>query len=109
MTQADLSFGQTIARARRSKPLSQKELAAMIVKEEDGAPISAQYLNDIEHNRRNPTSDHLIRQFAKALKLQEEILFFLAGKIPDDLRRKARDPAEVTKAFVNFRKALTKR
>lgn len=109
MTPADLTFGQTIAKARKSKPLSQKELAAMIVKEEDGVPISPQYLNDIEHDRRSPTSDHLIRQFAKALSLQEEVLFFLAGKIPDDMRRKARDPDEVARAFINFRKAITKK
>lgn len=109
MTLADLTFGQTIAKARKSKLLSQKELAAVIVKEEDGVAISPQYLNDIEHDRRSPTSDHLIRQFAKALGLQEEVLFFLAGKIPDDMRRRARDPDEVAKAFINFRKAITKK
>lgn len=109
MTLADLTFGQTIAKARKNKGLSQKELAAMIVKEEDGSSISPQYLNDIEHDRRSPTSDHLIRQFAKALSLQEEVLFFLAGKIPDDMRRNAQNPAEVAKAFINFRKAITKK
>lgn len=107
MTVAELTFGQMIAKARKSKPLSQKELAAMIVKEEDGSPISPQYLNDIEHDRRSPTSDHLIRQFAKVLGLQEGVLFFLAGKIPDDMRRKAQNPADVAKAFTNFRKAIT--
>ena len=47
------TFGTIISEARRAAGLSQKELAAK-VKKEDGQPISAQYLNDIEHDRRNP-------------------------------------------------------
>ena len=109
MSSPTVTFGQAIAKARKAKPLSQKELAMLIMKEEDGAPISPQYLNDIEHDRRSPTSDHLIRQFAKALDLPEDVLFFLAGKIPDDLRRKVKDPNRVEEAFMNFRKAITKR
>jgi transcriptional regulator with XRE-family HTH domain len=46
-------FGTLISEARRSKGLSQKDLAAK-VKKEDGQAISPQYLNDIEHDRRNP-------------------------------------------------------
>jgi len=44
--------------------MSQKELAGKI-KKEDGLPISAQYLNDIEHDRRNPPSEFLIAQIAE--------------------------------------------
>jgi transcriptional regulator with XRE-family HTH domain len=46
------TFGEIVAQARKRKLLSQKELAALI-KKEDGQSISAQYLNDIERNRRN--------------------------------------------------------
>lgn len=88
--------------------MSQKDLAGLILKE-DGAAISPQYLNDIEHDRRNPTSDHLIRQFAVALELSEDMLFFLAGKIPDDVRRGVRDPAKAGEAFMNFRKSITRK
>ena len=42
-----MTFGQTIARARKDLGVSQRELALKVVKE-DGAPISPQYLNDIE-------------------------------------------------------------
>ena len=73
---------KAIAKARKAKRLSQKELAALIVKDEDGGAISPQYLNDIEHDRRNPTSDYLIRRFAKVLDEEEGYLFVLAGKIP---------------------------
>jgi len=103
------TFGQTISKARKEKALSQKDLAAMIFKEEDGAAISPQYLNDIEHDRRNPSSDHLIRQFAKALGIQEDLLFVLAGKIPDDVRRRVKNADEAAIAFTNFRKAIIKK
>jgi transcriptional regulator with XRE-family HTH domain len=102
------TFGRAIADARKAKGLSQKELAALIHKEEGGA-ISPQYLNDIEHDRRSPTSDSLIRQFAKALGEKEEYLFVLAGKIPDDLRNKAGDRDQIVEGFTNFRRAISKR
>jgi transcriptional regulator with XRE-family HTH domain len=102
------TFGRAIADARRAKELSQKELAALIQKE-DGGAISPQYLNDIEHDRRSPTSDSLIRQFAKALGEKEEYLFVLAGKIPDDLRSKAGDRDQIVEGFTNFRRAISKR
>jgi hypothetical protein len=51
------SFGGAIASGPKAKSMSQKELAAKIVKE-DGQPITPQYLNDIEHDRRSPSSDY---------------------------------------------------
>ena len=101
-----VSFGRTIAKARRDLGLSQKELAARIMKEEDGRPISPQYLNDIEHDRRSPSSGHLIRQFSGILKIPEDYLFALAGRLPDDLRTDATDRDKVVEAFANFRRAL---
>ena len=103
------TFGQSIAKARKAKALSQKDLAGRILKEEDGKAISPQYLNDIEHDRRSPTSDHLIRQFAVVLDMDENTLFVLAGKIPDDVRRDLTDPAKAGAAFMNFRKTVAKR
>lgn len=107
MTTDGTSFGRQISKARKAMALSQKELAAKIMKEEDGTAISPQYLNDIEHDRRSPTSDHLIRQFAAVLNIDEGVLFLLAGKIPDDLRNQVSDPAKAAEAFVNFRRAIT--
>jgi transcriptional regulator with XRE-family HTH domain len=102
------TLGQAIAKARKAKGLSQKELAALIVKDEDGGAISPQYLNDIEHDRRSPTSDYLIRRFAKVLDEEEGYLFVLAGKIPEDLRRRAKDRDKIVEGFANFRKTITK-
>lgn len=60
------SFGGAIGSARKAKEMSQKELAAKIVKE-DGQPITPQYLNDIEHDRRSTSSDHMIDSSPKRL------------------------------------------
>ena len=62
-----MTFGETIARARKDLGVSQRELAMRIVKE-DGAPISPQYLNDIERDRRNPPGDHLLEQLAQGAR-----------------------------------------
>jgi transcriptional regulator with XRE-family HTH domain len=108
MPTSGITFGQAIARARKAKDLSQKELAALIQKDEEGGAISPQYLNDIEHDRRNPTSDHLIREFARVLDEDEGYLFVLAGKIPDDIRERAQSREKIVQGFANFRRTVTK-
>lgn len=101
------TFGQIIAEARKALGISQKDLATKIRKE-DGDPISPQYLNDIEHDRRDPPSEFFIEQFAKHLKLSKEPLIAAAGMWPTDLREKlaGADPGKVDEAFRAFRKVL---
>jgi transcriptional regulator with XRE-family HTH domain len=100
------TFGTLISEARRAKGLSQKDLASK-VKKEDGQAISAQYLNDIEHDRRNPPSEHLIAQIADLVDVSKDVLCIAAGTIPDDLQRMARSqPAKVEHAFKAFRRAV---
>ncbi len=106
MSADGVTFGQAISKARKALGLSQKELAASVMKEEGGGSISPQYLNDIEHDRRSPSSGHLIRQFSRILDIPEDYLFALAGRLPDDVRPDATDPAKVVQAFANFRKTL---
>jgi transcriptional regulator with XRE-family HTH domain len=102
------TFGEIVSEARRAKGLSQKELASKIRKE-DGQPISPQYLNDVEHNRRNPPSEHLIIQIAALLGLDKDVLCLAAGTIPQDLKKiAASDPEKVEQAFKAFRKAVKK-
>jgi transcriptional regulator with XRE-family HTH domain len=97
-----MTFGQAVAAARKSKLLSQKQLASMILKE-DGNPISPQYLNDIERDRRNPPGEYLIGQFAKILDLPEEYFYFLAHEIPPKYRQDAPDnPLQIQQAFEAF-------
>jgi transcriptional regulator with XRE-family HTH domain len=102
------SFGQVIATARKGVRISQKELAARILKE-DGTPISPQYLNDLERDRRNPPSEAMLMQLAAELRLAPEYLSFVAGQLPGDLRRlgaAGESPERVAAAFQAFRRAL---
>jgi transcriptional regulator with XRE-family HTH domain len=95
------TFGSYVVRRRKDLGFSQKELASRILREEDQKPISPQYLNDIERDRRQPTSEHLIMEFARALKEENaDYLFYLAGTIPNELRSLPKERvAEVFKAF----------
>jgi transcriptional regulator with XRE-family HTH domain len=86
MSDLNATLGGVIGEARKRLGISQKELAAKIKRAEDDQPISAQYLNDIEHNRRSPGNDHIISQFATILDLKESYLFFLANRVPTELR-----------------------
>jgi len=106
MSADGVTFGQAISKARKALDLSQKELAARVMKEEGGGSISPQYLNDIEHDRRSPSSGHLIRQFSGILNIPEDYLFALAGRLPDDVRLEAANPDKVVAAFANFRRTL---
>jgi len=108
MTTPTTTLGQAIIAARKKKGISQKDLAAAVQKEDGSGSISPQYLNDIEHDRRSPTSDQLIREFARALSVDADDLSVLAGKIPEDLRAAATDSATRVRAFKAFRKALSK-
>lgn len=109
MSQPDpVTFGRYIADARKKLQMSQKELASQILREEDDEPISPQYLNDIERDRRNPSSDHLIQQFAKVLKIDADYLSYLAGKLPEEIRRKNLSEDAVKAAFHAFRKPQKK-
>jgi transcriptional regulator with XRE-family HTH domain len=102
------TFGTIISEARRAAGMSQKDLAAKL-KKEDGQPISAQYLNDIEHDRRNPPSEFLIAQIATHLGLDKDALCLAAGMLPQDLKKMAgAQPDKVEQAFRAFRKAFKK-
>jgi transcriptional regulator with XRE-family HTH domain len=100
------TFGTLISEARRAKGLSQKDLAAK-VKKEVGQAISAQYLNDIEHDRRNPPSEFLICQIADLIDVSKDVLCIAAGTIPNDLQKiAATQPQKVEEAFKAFRRAV---
>lgn len=104
-----VTFGSYIAEARKAAKLSQKELAARILLEEEDKAISPQYLNDIERDRRNPTSDFLIRQFAKVLSIEADYLHYLAGRLPEEIRRQNLSSDQVTQVFTAFRRSQSKK
>jgi transcriptional regulator with XRE-family HTH domain len=97
------TFGTYITFERKKMGLSQKQLAELIEREEGGA-ISAQYLNDIEHDRRSPSSDHMIQEFARVLKVGTDHLYYLAGRVPADVRDANLPPKKVEELFAAFRR-----
>jgi transcriptional regulator with XRE-family HTH domain len=99
-----VEFGKYIATKRKEMSISLKDLAVQI-KKEDGSPITPQYLNDIERGRRNPPSESMIRQLGIALEIPPDILFHLAGKVPDDIG-KNHPPESIQAAYKAFRKVL---
>ena len=100
-----MTFGEAITLARKDKKLSQKQVAAGTLKE-DGQAISAQYLNDIEHDRRNPPSEYIVRQLADTLDLDLDYLLFLAGRFPADVLEMSRDQEGIKTAMKAFRSSL---
>lgn len=94
-----MSFGSTIAEARKKLQLSQKELAAKI-------NISPQYLNDIEHGKRSPDSDMLIENLAKALNLDSTVLYYWARRLPLGDIKQGVPQEKIVEAYRAFRKTL---
>lgn len=100
------TLGKVISDARKAKDMNQKELASAVVRE-DGVPISPQYLNDIEHDRRVPSAD-IAQQLASVLGLHPDYLLYLARRWPEDLPESASNPERFEKAMMAFRKELKK-
>jgi transcriptional regulator with XRE-family HTH domain len=103
-----MSTGKIISDRRKALNLSQKELAARILKA-DGTPISPQYLNDIEHERRLLTVGHVMNRIAEELGIELDLLCYYSGELPENARLgKDASPETILKAFKAFRKVLAK-
>jgi transcriptional regulator with XRE-family HTH domain len=76
-----ITFGQVLAKARQKAGINLRELAYN-VKKEDGEPISFQYLHDLENDRRNAPSDHLLDELARELRVSRNYLYYYARRIP---------------------------
>jgi transcriptional regulator with XRE-family HTH domain len=101
------NFGQVIKRRRRELGLTQRDVAARI-RFEDGRAISRPYLVELEHNTRRPPRAYLIEQFARALSLRADVLYFAAGRLPADLEGRDVSDALVIVAFQAFRRELSR-
>ena len=103
MTDEVKTFGQYISEARKALGMSQKDLANSIMREDEDKPISPQYLNDIERDRRSVSSDHLIQQFANVLNLDAGYLHYLNNRWPAEMRNKLTEP-QFKKQMAFFRR-----
>lgn len=98
-----MSFGELIRNKRKEMKISQKDLASRIERE-DGVAITPQYLNDIEHDRRNPPSEIMLKQLAKELELEWDYLIYLSGKLPEDIQNLSLPQDDVLSAMKAFRR-----
>lgn len=78
-------FGAEIARLRKKKQMSIREFARRVMKE-DGEPMSASYLCDIEQGRKRPPSLEVIRRMAELLDGELDHLLNLAQRTPPDIK-----------------------
>lgn len=100
------TLGRAISDGRKKLGLSQKQLAERL-RHEDGTSISPQYLNDIEHDRRTPSSDHMIAEFARVLGIKESYLYYLANRVPAEVRQARLSEPDVEKWMAAFRRTVT--
>jgi len=102
------TFGEVIAELRKERGLTQKALASQI-KKKDGIAIGIAYINDIEHDRRNPPSPDFVVQLAAVLGVPPEVLQYYAGRLPPD--EKPGDPShqQIVAAYRAFRRKIDKR
>lgn len=82
------TFGQRIRVLRKTKNLTQRELAERVasrLREEDRRGFDVTYLSKIENDKLPPPSTRAIMQLAKELDADSDELLALAGKAPLDL------------------------
>jgi transcriptional regulator with XRE-family HTH domain len=97
---SDRTLGKIIAQRRAAMGLSLKELGHLVHKE-DGVGISAQYLHDIERDRRTP-SPQVLGELARALNVEVHYLEAVAGQCPADVVGYLRDHPELAEAISRF-------
>ena len=104
---SELSLGHVIAERRANLGLSLKDLGRLVHKE-DGRGVSAQYLHDIERDRRTP-SPHVLTGLARALGVDPYYLAAVAGQCPPEVTIYLREHPEagpaVAAAFARARAA----
>jgi transcriptional regulator with XRE-family HTH domain len=87
-------FGEEIARLRKKKQMSMREFAKKVLKE-DGEPMSASYLCDIEKGRKKPPSLEVIRRMAVLLDGDLDQLLRLAQRTPPDIKEIVQENEDV--------------
>jgi len=96
------TLGNEIANRRKELGYTQRQLAAM-VKKEDGEPITPQFLNDIERDMRRP-SPLVVQRIAEALRAQSDEYHRLAGQLPTDIDPQRTSPERWKAAMKAFRR-----
>jgi len=101
-------FGEVLAEARKQRGLTLKAVAPRVVKD-DGVPMSDAYLNDIELGHKGPPSDAMLRQLARVLRIEIEVLRFYANRVYEKPKGADPEPGQIVAAYRAFRRELEKK
>lgn len=96
------TLGSEISGRRKELGYTQRQLAAM-VRKEDGGSITPQFLNDIERDRRRP-SPLVLQRIAEALQAPVDEYHRLAGQLPTDIDPQRMSPERWRAALKAFRR-----
>jgi transcriptional regulator with XRE-family HTH domain len=96
-----------VAETQRTRGLTQKVLADQI-KKKDCTAIGLAYINDIEHNRRNPPVPHFVAQLADVLGVPHDVLRFYARRLDEEVLSRHDDPSRerIVAAYAAFKREL---
>jgi transcriptional regulator with XRE-family HTH domain len=100
-------LGDVINQARRARRLTLRQLAEK-VRKEDGQPVSPQYLNDIELNRRVP-STYVLQELARELELNQDMLLMLAGAGATVMREYPKEHPQLEEEVIQLFRAAQNR
>jgi transcriptional regulator with XRE-family HTH domain len=92
------TIGGYIRIARRKLGITERELAVLM-------NVTFKDVSQVENNRITPDDD-LIERFAESLSLSTDVLYFLAGRLPLDLRIQTLNVNRVRAAFNAMRLTL---
>jgi transcriptional regulator with XRE-family HTH domain len=92
-------LGKVIAEKRNKLGWTQRDVAAKL-------GISFQYLCDIELGKRSPSDDYFLEMIAATLGLSQDYLYFLAGRLPSDIRQSDVGSEAITEGFKAMRTVL---
>jgi len=86
----DKTFGQLLKEIRRSKSVSQRELAEKV-------NVDFSYISKIENNRLPPPAAATIEKICEVLEVPAELLLSYSGKVSDDIKSLITSDPEVVK------------
>lgn len=74
-----MTFGQALKELRRSKDISQRELA-------DRVGVDFSYISKVENDRMSPPAADTIERICEALEVSADDLLAMTGKVPSSIK-----------------------
>ena len=99
------SFGELIARRRKELGLTQMDLGGRI-KGRSGETVSQQRITDIEHDRFGVPRRPILKQLARALHLDIDVLYLWGRVLPSDIRLEGLSEDAIIEAWRAFRAVI---